>query len=33
MKKTYILEITELLHTCDDVALLDLILQLLDKSV
>lgn len=33
MKEDYILQITDLLHTCDDVALLDLIYQLLDKSI
>ena len=33
MKEDYVLQITELLHTCDDLALLDLILQILDKGV
>lgn len=33
MKEEYISEITDLLHTCDDLSLLDLILQLLDKSI
>lgn len=33
MKEEYILQITEKLHNCDDLSLLDLISQLLDKSV
>ena len=33
MKEEYILKISELLHVCDDVELLDLIFQLLDKSI
>ena len=33
MKEEYILQITELLHACDDLLLLDLISQLLDKSI
>lgn len=33
MKEEYILQITELLHNCNDLSLLDLIFQLLDKSV
>jgi hypothetical protein len=32
MKEQYILEITEMLQQCEDLALLDLILQLLQKS-
>lgn len=33
MKEQYILLINEQLQKCDDVALLDLILQLLNKSI
>ena len=33
MKEEYILQIIEKLHKCDDLSLLDLISQLLDKSV
>lgn len=33
MKEEYILQITDLLHTCEDMALLDLVLQILDKSI
>lgn len=32
MKEEYLLKITELLNDCEDLALLDLILQLLNKS-
>lgn len=32
MKETYIKAITQLLQECDDIALLDLILKLLQKS-
>ena len=33
MKEDYIVQINELMHKCDDVALLDLVFQLLDKSI
>ena len=33
MKEQYILQINEHLQKCDDLSLLDLILQLLDKSI
>ena len=33
MKEEYILQITEQLRACEDNSLLDLILQLLDKSI
>lgn len=33
MKEEYILQITELLHNCNDLTLLDLIFQLLNKSI
>ena len=33
MKEHYILQINEQLQKCNDVALLDLILALLDKSI
>lgn len=33
MKEEYIKQITELIHICDDIALLDLVVQLLDKSI
>ena len=33
MKEEYIIRINELMNNCNDVALLDLIFQLLDKSV
>lgn len=33
MKETYINQITEQLRLCDDLALLDLISQILDKSI
>ena len=33
MKDQYILQISERLNNCNDVSLLDLILQLLDKSI
>ena len=33
MKDNYILQITEMLYLCDDIALLDLVHQLLDKSI
>ena len=33
MKITYVKKIIELLNTCDDIALLDLIMKLLQKSV
>ena len=32
MKKTYIAEIVKLLENCNDIALIDLIYRLLDKS-
>lgn len=32
-KEEYILQITELMNACDDIALLDLVLRILDKSV
>ena len=32
MKEEYILKITELMHQTNDISLLDLILQLLQKS-
>lgn len=33
MKEEYIIQIIEKLHTCNDLPLLDLISQLLDKSI
>ena len=33
MKETYIKEIIKLLNNCNDIALLDLILKLLRKSI
>lgn len=33
MKEDYILQIIDLLHKCDDIALLDLVFQILDKSI
>lgn len=33
MKEEYVKQINEKLHKCSDLALLDLILQLLDKSI
>ena len=33
MKETYISHIIELLHECEDIRLLDLILALLQKSI
>lgn len=33
MKETYIKEIIKLLNKCNDIALLDLIMKLLQKSV
>ena len=33
MKEQYILQINEQLENCNDIALLDLILQILNKSV
>jgi hypothetical protein len=33
MKEEYIKQITEKMYMCDDLSLLDLISQLLDKSV
>ena len=33
MKETYVHQIIELLENCEDIALLDLILQILGKSV
>ena len=33
MKETYIKEIIKLLNQCNDIALLDLIMKLLQKSV
>jgi hypothetical protein len=33
MKEEYLVQIIEKLHKCDDLSLMDLIYQLLDKSV
>ena len=33
MKEEYIARIIEQLHKCDDLSLLDLVYQLLDKSI